>query len=84
MYDVWTFKKNSEFIATVPALQNKEIKFKIYYVAALGNYATWNATKSTGEFDIRTFEIKAQPIEEENELRPGMSLLIDYSHLLKQ
>jgi len=76
---LYNFKKNSEFIATVPALQNKEIKFKIYYVAALGNYATWNATKSTGEFDIRTFEIKAQPIEEENELRPGMSLLIDYS-----
>jgi len=76
---LYNFKKNSEFIATVPALQNKEITFKIYYVAALGNYATWNATKSTGEFDIRTFEIKAQPIEKENELRPGMSLLIDYS-----
>lgn len=76
---LFNFKKNSEFTASVPALQNKEMKFKIYYVAALGNYATWNATKSTGEFDIRTFEIKAQPIETENELRPGMSLLIDYS-----
>ncbi len=76
---LYNFKKGSEFKATVPALENKEITFKIYYVAALGDYATWNATKSTGDFDIRTFEIKASPITPETELRPGMSLLIDYS-----
>ena len=73
------FKKGSEFIATIPALQNKSITFKIYSVAALGDYATWNATKSTGDFDIRTFEIKASPVNTENELRPGMSILIDSS-----
>lgn len=76
---LYNFKKGSEFKATIPALNNKEIIFKIYYVAALGDYATWNATKSTGDFDIRTFEIKASPITPETELRPGMSLLIDYS-----
>lgn len=74
---LFNFKKGSEFTATVPALQNKKITFKIYYVAALGDYATWNATKSTGDFDVRTFEIKAAPIAEEVELRPGMSILID-------
>jgi HlyD family secretion protein len=76
---LYNFKKGSEFKATIPALRNKEITFKIYYVAALGDYATWNATKATGDFDIRTFEIKAAPVSPETELRPGMSLLIDYS-----
>ncbi len=76
---LFNFKKGSTFKATIPALKNKEITFEIYYVAALGDYATWNATKSTGDFDIRTFEIKASPISPETELRPGMSLLIDYS-----
>lgn len=76
------FKKGGVFEATLPALNNKKVKFKIYYVAALGDYATWNATKATGDFDVRTFEIKASPISEETELRPGMSILIDYSQFL--
>ena len=81
--NLYNFKKGSEFKATVPALENKEITFQIYYVAALGDYATWNATKSTGDFDIRTFEIKATPKNPETELRPGMSILIDYSQFNK-
>ena len=76
---LFNFKKESKFKATIPALNNKEITFEIYYVAALGDYATWNATKTTGDFDIRTFEIKASPVETETELRPGMSILINYS-----
>jgi len=73
------FKKEGIFEATIPALNHKKVKFKIYYVAALGDYATWNATKATGDFDVRTFEIKAAPVSEEVDLRPGMSILIDYS-----
>lgn len=77
---LFNFKKNAVFEATVPALNNKKIKFKVYYVSALGDYATWNATKATDDFDIRTFEIKAEPLNNDtNELRPGMSILIDYS-----
>jgi HlyD family secretion protein len=55
------------------------VKFRIYYIAALADYATWNATKATGDFDVRTFEIKAVPVSKEVDLRPGMSILIDYS-----
>ena len=73
------FKKEGVFEATIPALNNKKVKFKIYYVAGLGEYATWNATKATGDFDVRTFEIKAAPVSKEVDLRPGMSILIDYS-----
>ncbi|UMB61841.1 efflux RND transporter periplasmic adaptor subunit [Lutibacter sp. A80] len=81
--NLYNFKKGSEFKATIPALENKEVTFQIYYVAALGDYATWKATKSTGDFDVRTFEIKAAPKTPETELRPGMSLLIDYSQFNK-
>jgi len=80
---LYHFKKDAEFTATVPALNNQEIRFKIYYVAPLGDYATWNATKVTGEFDIRTFEIKAKPVNKKHSLRPGMSILIDYSQFNK-
>lgn len=73
------FKKNSEFVATIPALNNQKVTFKVYYVAPLGDYATWNATKATGDFDVRTFEIKATPLSKKTDLRPGMSILIDYA-----
>jgi len=76
---LYDFKKEALFEAVIPALNNKKVTFKIYYIAALGDYATWNATKATGDFDVRTFEIKASPVSEEVELRPGMSFLIDYS-----
>ncbi|PQJ72532.1 MULTISPECIES: HlyD family secretion protein [Polaribacter] len=76
---LFNFKKESVFEATIPALKNKKVQFKIYYVAALGDYATWSATKASGDFDIRTFEIKAMPVTKEVDLRPGMSILIDYS-----
>jgi len=76
---LFNFKKGETFTATIPALKNKKVEFKIYYIAALGDYATWNAAKATGDFDVRTFEIKASPITKEVELRPGMSILIDYS-----
>jgi HlyD family secretion protein len=77
--NLFHFKKGNTFMATIPALNNKKVTFKIYYVAALGDYATWNATKATGDFDVRTFEIKALPVDKEVELRPGMSILIDNS-----
>lgn len=80
---LFNFKKDTEFEATIPALENKKIKFKIYYIAPLGSYATWNATKTSGDFDIRTFEIKAHPVVKNNNLRPGMSILIDYSQFKK-
>ncbi len=77
------FKKDGQFEAVIPALNHKKVVFKIYYVAPLGDYATWNATKATGDFDVRTFEIKAKPVSNEIDLRPGMSILIDYAQFKK-
>ena len=64
-----------EINVMIPALKEKEIKAKIYYVRDLGSYATWHATKTTGDWDSKTFEIKARPVEAIPELRPGMTVI---------
>jgi HlyD family secretion protein len=40
-----------------------------------GQYATWRATRATGDFDLRTFEVRAKPIDAVEGLRPGMSAI---------
>ena len=68
-------KVGSEFTAFVPAF-NKEIKMKVYYLKDQGSYAVWKATKASGQYDLRTFEVKARPVEKLDGLRPGMSIII--------
>ena len=65
----------SEFTAFVPAF-NKDIKMKVYYLKDQGSYAVWKATKANGQYDLKTFEVKARPVEKLDGLRPGMSLVI--------
>lgn len=69
------FKKGTEFSAEVPGIGNKKIKLKVSYINPLGDFATWKATKTSGDFDIRTFEIHARPVDKVEGLRPGMSAL---------
>ncbi len=59
----------------VPALGKKDIDAEIYYIRDMGSYATWRATKTTGSWDSRTFEIKARPVEKVENLRPGMTVV---------
>ena len=68
-------KVGSEFTVFVPAF-NKEIKMKVYYLKDQGSYAVWKATKANGQYDLKTFEVKARPVEKLDGLRPGMSLII--------
>ena len=63
----------SEFDAIVPALDNQTIRLKVHYMKDLGTYAAWKATKTTG---LKTFEVKATPLEKVTNLRPGMSVII--------
>ena len=65
----------SEWKALIPALGNKEVVMKVFYVHDMGSYATWNATKSYGEFDSKTCEVKARPMTVADGLRPGMSVI---------
>ena len=65
----------TEFSAFVPAF-NKNIKMKVYYMKDQGSYAVWKATKTNGQYDLKTFEVKARPVEKLEGLRPGMSLVV--------
>lgn len=65
----------SVFDAFVPAF-NKTIRMKVYYMKDEGSYAVWRATKANGQFDLKTFEVKARPVKRLDGLRPGMSLVI--------
>ena len=60
-------------IVDIPALKEKNVPLKITYVSALGDFATWKATKAAGDFDLKTFEIHARPERSLPALRPGMS-----------
>ena len=74
-----SIRMGSVFPAKFPALGNKEIQLKVTYINPLGSFATWNATKTTGDFDMKTFEIHAIPVEKIEGLRPGMSALVDWA-----
>ena len=64
-----------EFTAFVPAF-NKDIRMKVYYMKDQGAYAVWKATKANGQYDLKTFEVKARPVDKLDGLRPGMSLIM--------
>jgi HlyD family secretion protein len=76
-------QKGSVFTARFPALGGKELSLQVTYINALGSFATWNATKTSGDFDMKTFEIYAKPIEKVDGLRPGMSALVDWRKVEK-
>ena len=67
-------KIGDTFNVFVPAF-NKTIRMKVYYIKDQGSYAVWKATKTTGQYDLKTFEVKARPIDKLEGLRPGMSLI---------
>lgn len=86
MNDIWgTFnvredqlngmKVGSIVTAFVPAFK-MEIRMKVYYIKDQGSYAVWKATKSNGQYDLKTFEVKARPMDKLEGLRPGMSLIL--------
>lgn len=68
-------KIGDTFTAYCPAF-DKDLRMKVYYIKDEGSYAVWKATKSNGQYDLKTFEVKARPIDKLNGLRPGMSLII--------
>lgn len=64
--------------AFIPALNNKEIKIKVVSMRDMGTYAVWKATKTYGQYDAKTFEIKARPTSKIPNLRPGMSVILGH------
>lgn len=69
----------TEIEVMIPALDKRHIKAKVFYIRDMGSYATWRSTKATGEWDSRTFCIKARPAEGDSvaaRLLPGMSVIL--------
>jgi HlyD family secretion protein len=75
---VKTLKVGDRFDVRVPALGDRRITVAVKLIATKGEYASWRATRATGDFDLRTFSIRAYPIDNVPELRPGMSAYLDW------
>ena len=69
-------RSGDHILLTVPALGNREVQATVYYLSARESYATWKATREIGEFDTRTFEVRARPDYSVEGLRPGMSVIL--------
>lgn len=87
MNDIWvTFSIREDLLsqirigdevkAFVPALGNQNVQLKVYAMKDMGTYAAWKATKTNGQYDAKTFEIKARPVQAVEGLRPGMSVIL--------
>ena len=87
--DVWfTFNLREDFLdglqvedrllINIPAIGRSDIEVRVTSISALGAYANWRATRATGDFDLRTFQIRARPVEPIDGLRPGMSAIVDW------
>jgi HlyD family secretion protein len=75
---VKTIKLGDRFDVRIPALADRLITVEVKRIATKGEYASWRATRATGDFDLRTFEIRAYPVDKVPELRPGMSAYLDW------
>lgn len=64
----------------VPAL-DRDIELSVEYISVQADFATWSATRTQGGFDIRTFAVKARPSQADEEMRPGMSVIVDWNEI---
>ena len=76
---VKTLKVGDRFGVRIPALADRRIVVEVKLIATKGEYASWRATRATGDFDLRTFSIRAYPVEKVPELRPGMSAYMEWA-----
>jgi HlyD family secretion protein len=75
---VKTLKVGDRFDVRIPALAYRRITVEVKLIATKGEYASWRATRATGDFDLRTFSIRAYPVDKVPDLRPGMSAYLDW------
>ena len=71
-------KVGDRFDVHIPALDDRRITVEVKLIATKGEYASWRATRASGDFDLRTFSIRAYPVQPVAELRPGMSAYLDW------
>ena len=71
-------KIGDRFDVRAPAIGDKPITVVVRKIATRGEYAGWRATRATGDFDLRTFEVRAYPVDAVPNFRPGMSVYADW------
>lgn len=71
-------KAGDRFTVRIPALGDRLVTVEVRTIATRGEYAGWRATRATGDFDLRTFEVRAYPVAPLVGLRPGMSAYADW------
>ena len=75
--DMPKITKGAVLSAEIPALNAKNVQFKVYFINPRGDYATWRATRQSSGYDLRTFEVRARPVQPISDLRPGMSVIVN-------
>jgi HlyD family secretion protein len=75
---VKSLKVGDRFNVRIPALADRLVAVEVKLIATKGEYASWRATRASGDFDLRTFSIRAYPVQPVPELRPGMSAYLDW------
>jgi HlyD family secretion protein len=75
---VKSLKVGDRFDVRIPALDDRRVTVEVKLIATKGEYASWRATRASGDFDLRTFSIRAYPVQPVPELRPGMSAYLDW------
>ncbi len=74
-------KDGTEFNLKIPAMGKEPVKVRVNYISVMGDFANWRATKAKGDFDMKTFEVRAVPVEKVEGLRAGMSAVFDWKKL---
>ena len=60
----------------IPALGDKTYPCTVRNVKVMASYATWRATKTLGQYDVKSFDVKVVPQETIEGLRPGMTAIL--------
>ena len=61
----------------IPALGDQTYSANVRKVQAMASYATWRATKTLGQYDVKSFDVKVVPQEAMDGLRPGMTAILE-------
>ncbi len=66
----------SELRVRIPALGDNTYPVRVTFIKAMASYATWRSTQTNGGYDVKTFDVKARPLGEIANLRPGMTAIV--------
>ncbi len=69
-------RTGDRMVVRIPALNDHICTLYVNYISVRESYATWRATKEYGQYDAKTFEVRAVPAEKIDGIRPGMSAIV--------